>query len=77
FEPSKGSTNAFGRWITEPLHPAFFIKDLTVPLLSVKIIRINEKYKPTYRKYIHPDRQAICFNFNRYHFVKALKKGIT
>jgi hypothetical protein len=29
FEPSIGSTNAFGRWITEPLHPAFliFLKD--------------------------------------------------
>jgi hypothetical protein len=23
FEPSRGSTNAVGRWITEPLHPAF------------------------------------------------------
>jgi hypothetical protein len=25
FEPSRGSTNDFGRWITEALHPLFFI----------------------------------------------------
>ncbi|MFA7184055.1 MAG: hypothetical protein WC082_04140 [Victivallales bacterium] len=31
FEPSRGSTNAFGRWITEALHPPFFIKLLTLP----------------------------------------------
>jgi hypothetical protein len=25
FEPSRGSTSAFGRWITEALHPPVFI----------------------------------------------------